>query len=247
MNDIPVFPVSTPQAFYEQLVAAQPDPATGKPDPARMKAFLAAASRDRAGRSQLIKATPVPSGFANATYNSLNAFRFVDAAGNATPGPLVDGAARSPSQPRAGQAGAPADKNYLFDELDRRDRAAGPLQWHLIVTVGQPGDPTNDATAALAGRPRAGRRRHADDRPVESEDDGQLPRRQFRSAACCPPASQPSDDPLLSARSAAYSRSFTRRAGEPKTPSAVQIRPPAEARSDMAPRNSPSCRGCCTG
>jgi catalase len=31
----------------------------------------------------------------------------------------------------------------------------------------------------------------------------------------------PSDDPLLSARSAAYSQSFTRRAGETKQPSAV--------------------------
>ena len=31
----------------------------------------------------------------------------------------------------------------------------------------------------------------------------------------------PSDDPLLSARSAAYAQSFTRRAGETKTPSAV--------------------------
>jgi len=30
-----------------------------------------------------------------------------------------------------------------------------------------------------------------------------------------------SDDPLLSARSAAYSQSFTRREGEPKEPSAV--------------------------
>ena len=30
-----------------------------------------------------------------------------------------------------------------------------------------------------------------------------------------------SDDPLLSARSAAYSQSFTRRIGEPKSPSAV--------------------------
>jgi len=34
-----------------------------------------------------------------------------------------------------------------------------------------------------------------------------------------------SDDPLLSARSAAYSQSFTRRAGEPKVPSAVQGTP----------------------
>jgi catalase len=31
----------------------------------------------------------------------------------------------------------------------------------------------------------------------------------------------PSDDPILSARSAAYAQSFTRRAGEVKTPSAV--------------------------
>jgi len=30
-----------------------------------------------------------------------------------------------------------------------------------------------------------------------------------------------SDDPLLSARSAAYSQSFTRREGETKTPSAI--------------------------
>jgi catalase len=31
----------------------------------------------------------------------------------------------------------------------------------------------------------------------------------------------PSDDPVLSARSAVYSRSFTRRAGEQKQPSAI--------------------------
>ena len=37
----------------------------------------------------------------------------------------------------------------------------------------------------------------------------------------------PSDDPLLSARSAVYSRSFTRRAGESRQPSAIT---PAEVR-----------------
>ena len=37
----------------------------------------------------------------------------------------------------------------------------------------------------------------------------------------------PSDDPLLSARSATYSQSFTRRAGETREPGAV---PPAEIR-----------------
>ena len=33
MIDLPVFAVRTPQAFYEQLLASAPDPATGQPDP----------------------------------------------------------------------------------------------------------------------------------------------------------------------------------------------------------------------
>jgi catalase len=42
-----------------------------------------------------------------------------------------------------------------------------------------------------------------------------------------PEGMAPSDDPLLSARSAVYSQSFTRRAGEKKLPSAVM---PSELR-----------------
>jgi catalase len=42
MNSMPVFPVATPQAFFAQLQAQQPDPATGKPDPAKVAAFFAA-------------------------------------------------------------------------------------------------------------------------------------------------------------------------------------------------------------
>src|SRR5260370_802558 len=37
------------------------------------------------------------------------------------------------------------DKNYLFDALIAGIHA-NPLQWHLVITVGQPGDPTADAT-----------------------------------------------------------------------------------------------------
>src|SRR6202021_2181802 len=38
MNNIPVFAVNSAQGFYEQLQASKPDPASGKPNPARMKA-----------------------------------------------------------------------------------------------------------------------------------------------------------------------------------------------------------------
>src|SRR5262249_53507606 len=33
MVNVPRFPFRTPEAFYEQLLASKPDPATGKPDP----------------------------------------------------------------------------------------------------------------------------------------------------------------------------------------------------------------------
>src|SRR6202163_785863 len=84
MNNIPVFAVNSARGFYEQLLASSPDPATGKPDPAKMKAFLAA--HPETGRAlSLIKKRQVSSGFANSTFNSLNAFRFVDTAGGSVP------------------------------------------------------------------------------------------------------------------------------------------------------------------
>src|ERR1700704_1349588 len=115
MNNIPVFPVNSARGFYEQLVAFTPDPATGKPDPARTKAFLAA-HPETVQALALIKKRPVTSGFASSTYNSLNAFRFIDTAGAAT---LVRWST-VPVQPVAAGGAEPsmtADKNYLFDDL----------------------------------------------------------------------------------------------------------------------------------
>src|SRR5262249_776603 len=84
MINLPVFPVRTPEAFYEMLVASTPDPGTGVPDPAQMKAFLA--RHPEAGRArEVIGGRPVSSGFGNSTFHGLNAFRFTNAAGDATP------------------------------------------------------------------------------------------------------------------------------------------------------------------
>ena len=83
-----------------------------------MKAFLAA-HPESAQALQRIKARPSSSGFANASYNGLNAFRFVDAAGTCDAGALVDGGRRSLAPEPAEQA-ASTDKNYLFDALAAR-------------------------------------------------------------------------------------------------------------------------------
>ena len=94
------------------------------------------------------------------------------------------------------------------------------MQWRLILTVGQPGDPTDDATI-----PWPEDREHIDAGTltldeVESEAPGNCRDINF-DPLVLPVGIAPSDDPLLSARSAVYSQSFTRRAGETKEPSAI--------------------------
>src|SRR5439155_10122181 len=64
MINLPVFPVRTPEAFYERLIASKPDPSTGKPDPATMKAFLARHPETVLALT-VIKGQPVASGFGN--------------------------------------------------------------------------------------------------------------------------------------------------------------------------------------
>src|SRR5690606_14940254 len=109
--------------------------------------------------------------------------------------------------------------DYLFDDLDRR-LANGPLRWRLVVTVAAAGDATNDATVAWpAGRQRveAGTLTITGAAPEESGACRDI----TFDPAILPDGIALSDDPLLPARSAAYSSSFRRRALEAPGPSAV--------------------------
>jgi catalase len=215
MINFPVFPFSTPRAFYEMLVASKPDPSTGKPDPAKMQAF-AAHNPETVAALKIIKGHAPASGFVDSTFYGLNAFIFTDAQGAVTPVRWVF----EPMEPGAStQLAASGDTNFLFDDLIARI-ARGPVSWHLILVVGEAGDPTNDATI-----PWPSTRRRIDagtltiDR-VESDDNSPTALLNF-DPLILPDGIGPSDDPLLSARSAVYSASFTRRSGGNKAPSAV--------------------------
>ena len=217
MNNIPVFPVNSAEGFYDLLQASAPEPATGKPDPTKMSAFFAK-HPESAKAMTLIRSQPVSSGFADSTYNSLNTFQFINAQGG---GAAVrwSMAPVQPFEPLEETNLSKAGTNYLFDGLIA-DIHRHPLQWHLIVTLAQPDDPTGDATL-----PWPAVRRQIDVGTltidhVESEDTS--PARDINfDPLVLPNGIEAADDPLLSARSAAYSRSFTRREGETKTPSAV--------------------------
>ena len=140
--------------------------------------------------------------------------------------PVQPATADAIEQPEAG------DENYLFDELIAQI-AQHPRQWRLIVTIGQPGDPTNDAT-----QPWPESRQQVDAGTVtidraSSEDDGRCTAINY-DPLVLPAGIEPSDDPLLSARSAVYARSFTLRAAEEheKPPSAVT---PQEVQAEGKP------------
>src|SRR5262249_16341957 len=131
----------TPQAFYEQMIAAKPDPTTGKPDEAKKEEFLAR-HPETARVFKELPSHPFSSGFEDSTFYGLNAFRFTNAAGESTPVRWM----LTPEQP-VKAAGAPGDKEYLFRGLIEQIHR-GPLRWRLSVIVGKPGDPTDDATVA---------------------------------------------------------------------------------------------------
>ena len=216
MIHLPVFPVRTPDAFYERLLASRPDPSTGQPDPAEMQAFLAR-HPETVAALKVIKSQPASSGFGDSTFHGLSAFRFINAAGESTPVRWI----LTPAQPlKTASAATPSqDKDFLFDALIAQIHRR-PLQWYLIVIVGQPGDPTNDATIAWpAGREQVNVGTLTLDR-IESDDTSTARDINF-DPLVLPAGIATSDDPILSARSAVYSRSYTRRAGEQKQPGAI--------------------------
>jgi catalase len=213
MINLPVFPVRTPEAFFEHLAATRPDPKTRQPDPLKLQAFAERFPEFAAARN-IIRSQPPSSGFHDSTFHGLNAFLFTNAAGESVPVRW----SFEPLNAQHTQEASESGRNFLFDALLKRLHG-GPLRWRLILVVGQSGDPTNDAS-----RPWPAERQRVDagtltiDR-AESDDTSETAQFSF-DPLILPEGIQPSDDPLLSARSAVYSRAFTKRAGE--------VSPPAE-------------------
>lgn len=212
MLNFPVFPVNSPQAFYDQVLASKPDPATGKPDPAALTAFYAKYPASAAAAAVLKRQSPT-AGFADSTFSSLNVFYFVSDSGNRTP-------VRWSFVPR--QVAQPAmqdGRNGLFDALVRQLHGT-PLQWDLHLTMGTPTDPLDPTIAWPAQRRviNAGTLvldHIMADRPGNARDISFDP-------LVLPNGIEPSDDPLLSARSAVYAQSYRARTGESPATAPVQ-------------------------
>ncbi|HVO47114.1 MAG TPA: catalase family peroxidase [Steroidobacteraceae bacterium] len=145
MLDLPIFGAATPTSFYEALVAATPDPKTGKPDPAKLDAYMASHPDARPLADWSKGHTPTANYYQSA-YFSIHTFKFLDAKGT---GHLVkwrfvprDGVKELT---RAELQAAPHD--FLDKNLIART-AKSPAVWDMIVYVGKPGDPQDNPTLA---------------------------------------------------------------------------------------------------
>ncbi len=91
-----------------------------------------------------------------------------------------------------------------------------------MLTVGEPGDPLLDPTLPWPSDRRTIDAGTLTLTGVETERAGNARDINF-DPLVLPNGIEPSDDPLLSARSAVYAASYRARTGEPKSPSAVQV------------------------
>ena len=210
MNSFPFFAASTPQAFQQMNEAGKPDPATGKPDPEKMKALLAA-HPEIAAFQKWAKTAPKSDSLGSTRFNGVNAFRLTDAKGTDrmvrwSMRPRLPVVAMTPEQLKQ------ADANFLMDDLSRR-LASGPLVWDMVVQIAAPGDPITDPSQAWP-----------DTRPEATIGTLTLAHAEPQATGPCrdinfdplilPTGIAGSDDPVLHARSAAYSVSFNRRERE---------------------------------
>ena len=201
---LPVFFVKTAADFFEFLELSLPDPATGKPDLEKVKAFV-----DAHPESQMAIGfrmfSEAPASYADCTFHGIHAFEMT----------APDGAKRWVRyrwEPNAGGATLTDEetralgKDYLRDEIERRLKAS-PVEFDLWLQIATDDDDPDDPTTPW---------------PEEREQikAGQLRLTEFADQECAPMIFDPgrltdgierSNDEILHARSGAYSVSFDRR------------------------------------
>jgi len=212
MLNVPIFPVSTVQAFYDSLLINLPDPATGKPDPEKAKAFGAAHPEARPF-FEYMGAHNASATYTDATYRSLSAYKFINGKTETWVRWRFEPAGGDKFLTDAEAAAAPHD--FLDQKLTDGLRK-GPAKWTMIAIIGEPakGDSIKDPSAPWP----AGRKevklgtltlaKGGQDAKGTCEDINYDPN--VASAGIEPS----SEDQILQYRSSAYAESYTRRESE---------------------------------
>jgi len=204
----PVFLAKDPETFLGLLRARAPDPATGKPDPEKAKAFMDAHPDTKVLPAWMAQA-PITASYATTPYWAIHTFYLTDAKGERR-------AVRWSFTPEAGVVGLSEEEqkqkgdDFLAAEL--RERVAkGPAAWRVALHFAEPGDPLDDPTKTWPEERRKVEVARLEIREVAPEGE---------KGACDPlmfapdnlaRGFEPSADPILAIRTAAYAVSFARR------------------------------------
>jgi catalase len=138
---LPAFFVNTMDGFFDFCRARTPQPETGEPDPAAIGTFLEQHPEALTAGAAVLAATP-PESYLTCAYNSLHAYRFVDADGGSR-------FVRYRWEPEAGEATLSNEEaeargpNYLQDDLATR-LAASQGAFTLSVQIAEDGDDVDD-------------------------------------------------------------------------------------------------------
>jgi catalase len=203
MINAPVFPVSTPEIFYELLRAEATN---------AVPAF-AAAHPEFAPFGDWATNGPWTGSYAEERFNSLNSFVFVDSSGAEH---VVRWSLLPAAQPVAVSSDELAKRAPDFLEKEIAQRVAGaPQRWTMVVTVAGAGDPTADPTKAWPADRRTIEVGTLTAQHVQAEPDGPCRDINF-DPTVLPSGMRTSDDPFPAARSAAYAKSYDLRTAEAK-------------------------------
>jgi catalase len=182
----------------------------GEQGPPRDENIRRRASRDR-GVGTWAKSAPWTASYAEERFNSLDSFVFTDGFG-------AEHTVRWSLLPTAHPVAVSPDDlakrgpNFLEQEITERVDG-GPQRWTLVVTVANPGDPTDDPTKAWPADRRAVEVGTLTVQQIEAERDGPCRDINF-DPTVLPSGMRTSDDPFPAARSSAYAKSYDRRTAE---------------------------------
>jgi catalase len=202
INALKFFPVSNAVDFRDLFLAIIASPKDA-PKPTKLEQFVAAHPSVAASRATV----KTPDSFAHEDYFGVNAFVFMNKGG-------VKQAFRyhlAPEQSAHMEAeeAAKMAPDFLIEELLTRLKK-GPVTFHLKAQLAAPGDPTNDATKAWPDD-----RKEVDlglltiEKAAANSLEAQKPL--LFLPGQLPDGIEPSDDPLIDLRNAAYAVSFSRR------------------------------------
>ena len=141
----PIFFVAKPEQFAPFVLARAADPATGKPDPEKIKAF-STANPETTRQGAYLAQAPVPASYGSVNYWGVNAFEFTSPSGEKR-------FARWQFLPEAGSLGLTEDQlktmpdEFLAAELRERVGKRG-LVFEMKLQLAETGDNLTDPTTA---------------------------------------------------------------------------------------------------